>query len=38
MHSNFSDHQNIAQQSASDFEGERVVDGGAGKDLPVLDD
>ena len=35
---NFSDHQNIAQQSAPDFEGERVVAGGARKDLPVLDD
>ena len=35
---NFSDHQNIAQESAPDFEGERVVDGGAGKDFPVLND
>lgn len=34
---NFSDHQNIARQSAPYFEGQRVVNGGAWKDLPVLD-
>lgn len=34
---NFPDHQNIARQSAPYFEGQRVVNGGAGNDLPVLD-